>query len=111
MILETYLLAIIEELTNELFRFVGNLIQLDIFAEFEIEPLGSQEIEEVNVGCGIGASDRSSFGPFGLLTIADDTLSELTPIYFRLYNTSQQNSTTFFCADETRYVQNFVFWF
>ncbi|KOM24937.1 hypothetical protein LR48_Vigan27s000700 [Vigna angularis] len=72
--------------------------QLDIFAEFEIEWLNSESIGESNIGCGRGGvADRSAFGPFGLLAIADDSLSEQTPIYFRLSNT-----TTFFCVDETR---------
>ncbi|KAK7334499.1 hypothetical protein VNO80_26256 [Phaseolus coccineus] len=72
--------------------------QLDIFAEFEIEWLNSRSNGKNNIGCGRGgATDRSAFGPFGLLAIADDSLSEQTPIYFRLSNT-----TTFFCVDETR---------
>ncbi|TKY49856.1 Beta-fructofuranosidase, soluble isoenzyme I [Spatholobus suberectus] len=77
--------------------------QLDIFAEFEIESLASKRIGKNNIGCGrSGATDRSAFGPFGLLAIADDTLSEQTPIYFRLSNTTLGSSTTFFCVDETR---------
>ncbi|KAK7401282.1 hypothetical protein VNO78_12641 [Psophocarpus tetragonolobus] len=38
----------------------------------------------------------------GLLAIADDTLSEQTPIYFHLSNTTLASSTTFFCVDQTR---------
>lgn len=77
--------------------------QLDIFAEFEIESLASKRIGKNNIGCGSGgATDRSAFGPFGLLAIADDTLSEQTPIYFSLSNTTLGSSTTFFCVDETR---------
>ncbi|XP_057453793.1 beta-fructofuranosidase, soluble isoenzyme I-like isoform X2 [Lotus japonicus] len=76
--------------------------QLDIFAEFEIESLASGGISNDSVDCGRGSSDRSAFGPFGILAIADDALSEQTPIYFRLSDTSLGNSTTFFCVDETR---------
>ncbi|KAL2641091.1 hypothetical protein AAZV13_06G271500 [Glycine max] len=77
--------------------------QLDMFAEFEIETLESKSIGKNNIGCGSGgATNRSAFGPFGLLAIADDTLSEQTPIYFRLSNTTLGSSTTFFCVDETR---------
>ncbi|XP_027368885.1 beta-fructofuranosidase, soluble isoenzyme I-like [Abrus precatorius] len=76
--------------------------QLDIIAEFEIESLASKGLGKDNVGCGSGVTERSVFGPFGLLAIADDTLSELTPIYFRLSNISLGSSTTFFCVDETR---------
>jgi len=74
-----------------------------MFAEFEIETLESKSIGKNNIGCGSGgATNRSAFGPFGLLAIADDTLSEQTPIYFRLSNTTLGSSTTFFCVDETR---------
>lgn len=81
---------------------IGPATQLDIFAEFEIELLASEGIGEDNVGCGGGAVDTSALGPFGILAIADDQLSELTPIYFRLSNTSYGSSTTSFCVDETR---------
>ncbi|KAL4276318.1 hypothetical protein AHAS_Ahas20G0195200 [Arachis hypogaea] len=51
------------------------------------------------------------FGPFGILAIANDQLSELTPIYFCLSNYGNGTSTTTtittststsFCVDETR---------
>ncbi|KAL2329364.1 hypothetical protein Fmac_022791 [Flemingia macrophylla] len=82
---------------------VGPSTQLDIFAEFEIEYLASKGIGNNNVGCGSGAVDRSGLGPFGILAIADDQLSELTPIYFHLSGTSSDAIlTTSFCVDETR---------
>ncbi|XP_057457011.1 beta-fructofuranosidase, soluble isoenzyme I-like isoform X2 [Lotus japonicus] len=80
---------------------IGPATQLDIFAEFEIELLASEGVEK-DVGCGGGAHERSALGPFGILAIADDQLSELTPIYFRLSSTAIGTSTTFFCVDETR---------
>ncbi|XP_020214837.1 beta-fructofuranosidase, soluble isoenzyme I [Cajanus cajan] len=82
---------------------IGPATQLDIFAEFEIEFLASKGIGKGNVGCGSGAVDRSALGPFGILAIADDQLSELTPIYFHLSSiTSDASLTTSFCVDETR---------
>ncbi|KAL2606522.1 hypothetical protein GLYMA_09G231500v4 [Glycine max] len=82
---------------------IGPATQLDIFAEFEIEDLASKGIGKDNVDCGNGAVDRSAFGPFGILAIADDQLSELTPIYFHLSSTTKDGSlTTSFCVDETR---------
>ncbi|KAK7258230.1 hypothetical protein RIF29_32789 [Crotalaria pallida] len=85
---------------------IGPATQLDIFAEFEIELSASQGIgnEGNSVGCGGGAVDRSALGPFGILVIANDQLSELTPIYFGLSNTtiSGTSTTTSFCVDETR---------
>ncbi|CAK8564776.1 unnamed protein product [Lathyrus sativus] len=77
--------------------------QLDIFAVFEIESLISEgNISNDNIDCGGGAFERSAFGPFGIIAIADDTLSEQTPVYFSISNTSLGCSTTFFCVDETR---------
>ncbi|XP_008234397.1 PREDICTED: beta-fructofuranosidase, soluble isoenzyme I-like [Prunus mume] len=80
---------------------IGTATQLDIFVVFEIEEL---ETESVNgsVGCGDGATDRSTLGPFGILVLADETLSELTPVYFRVSNSTDGDVTTYFCADETR---------
>ncbi|CAL0329435.1 unnamed protein product [Lupinus luteus] len=82
---------------------IGSATQLDIFGEFEIELLASEGIGEANnVGCGAGAVDRKALGPFGIIAIADNQLSELTPIYFSLSNTTNGTSTTYFCVDETR---------
>ncbi|GAV92148.1 Glyco_hydro_32N domain-containing protein/Glyco_hydro_32C domain-containing protein/DUF3357 domain-containing protein [Cephalotus follicularis] len=80
---------------------IGTATQLDIFAEFEVELLGSEAVED-NSSCSDGAVDRSTVGPFGLLVLADDSLSELTPIYFRPTNASDGSLKTYFCADESR---------
>ncbi|XP_031268114.1 acid beta-fructofuranosidase 1, vacuolar-like [Pistacia vera] len=80
---------------------IGTATQLDIFAEFETELLASAT-EEEGYNCSVGAVDRSTLGPFGLLVLADDSLSELTPIFFRPTNTTNGTLTTYFCADETR---------
>lgn len=77
-------------------------MQLDISAEFETELLGSGAMEE-GYGCSGGAVDRSAMGPFGLLVNAHDSLSELTPIFFRSSNTTN-GTNTYFCTDETRFV-------
>lgn len=79
------------------------ILQLDIFAEFETELLASAT-EEEGYDCSVGAVDRSTLGPFGLLVLADDSLSELTPIFFRPTNTTNGTLTTYFCADETRLI-------
>ncbi|MED6220261.1 Beta-fructofuranosidase, soluble isoenzyme I [Stylosanthes scabra] len=86
---------------------IGTATQLDIFAEFEMELLESEGVLNKEnggvVGCGVGAAERSPFGPFGILAIANDQLSELTPIYFSLSNYGNGTSTTTsFCVDETR---------
>lgn len=84
-------------------------MQLDILAEFELETLLSNSTEDEVSDCGDGAVDRSTYGPFGVLVIADDSLSELTPIYFRPLNTSDGSLGTYFCADETRFASNCEF--
>ncbi|KAK2653555.1 hypothetical protein Ddye_013411 [Dipteronia dyeriana] len=80
---------------------IGTATQLDIFAEFETELLESGG-EEEGYSCSGGAINRSTMGPFGLLVIADDSLSELTPVFFRPTNTTNGTLDTYFCADETR---------
>ncbi|KAL5810923.1 hypothetical protein ACOSQ4_027491 [Xanthoceras sorbifolium] len=80
---------------------IGTATQLDIFAEFETELLESGG-EEEGYSCSGGASNRSKLGPFGLLVVADDSLSELTPVFFRPTNTTNGTLVTYFCADETR---------
>nr|H2DF87.1 RecName: Full=Acid beta-fructofuranosidase 1, vacuolar; AltName: Full=Vacuolar invertase 1; Short=RvVI1; Flags: Precursor [Rosa hybrid cultivar]AEY79729.1 vacuolar invertase isoform 1 [Rosa hybrid cultivar] len=81
---------------------IGTATQLDILVEFELEPLESSETVNSSVGCGGGAVDRGTFGPFGILVIADETLTELTPIYFNLANSTEGDVITYFCADERR---------
>eukprot|EP00257_Ricinus_communis_P000986 XP_002510944.2 acid beta-fructofuranosidase 1, vacuolar [Ricinus communis] len=79
---------------------IGTATQLDIFAEFETELISESSTEEY--GCSGGAVDRSSLGPFGLLVLADESLSELTPVFFRPVNSTDDTLKTYFCADETR---------
>lgn len=79
---------------------IGVATQLDIFAEFETELISDSVVEEYD--CSGGAVDRSSLGPFGILVIADQTLSELTPVFFRPVNSTDGTLKTYFCADETR---------
>ncbi|XP_010536536.1 PREDICTED: acid beta-fructofuranosidase-like [Tarenaya hassleriana] len=82
---------------------IGPATQLDIIAEFETEPVGSTVENELtaDAGCHGGAADRSSYGPFGLLVLADDKLSELTPVFFRP-TSANGRSKTYFCNDGTR---------
>ncbi|XP_028944513.1 acid beta-fructofuranosidase 1, vacuolar-like [Malus sylvestris] len=81
---------------------IGTATQLDILVDFEIELLGTEESVNGSSGCGDGAADRSTFGPFGILALADETLSEFTPVYFRVTNSTDGDVTTYFCADELR---------
>lgn len=72
---------------------------MDILADFEVVLSELGEAGNDIAGCGDGAVDRSKFGPFGLLVLANDKLSELTPIYFR-----HGKANNYFCTDETRFV-------
>ncbi|XP_056158960.1 acid beta-fructofuranosidase 1, vacuolar-like isoform X2 [Syzygium oleosum] len=83
---------------------IGMATQLDISVEFEIE--GSDALEaleetEAEIECAT-ARNRTTLGPFGLLVLADESLSEFTPIYFHIAKSTNGSLTTLFCADETR---------
>ncbi|CAN0902552.1 Beta-fructofuranosidase, soluble isoenzyme I [Linum grandiflorum] len=82
---------------------IGAATQLDIMAEFEVEFTSEKKrttVSEEN-GCG-SAADRSSFGPFGIVALADASFSELTPVFFRPVGLADGGRTTYFCTDQTR---------
>ncbi|KAF7815872.1 Acid beta-fructofuranosidase [Senna tora] len=85
---------------------IGTANQLDIVAEFEInkESLEKTSSSNLEYMCGIsgGAAQRGALGPFGLLVLADDALSEYTPIYFYVTKGSDGNLKTSFCSDQSR---------
>lgn len=72
--------------------------QLDIVAEFEMNSSGLGKNGNGISGCGDGSMHRNEFGPFGILVLADDKLTEFTPIYFR----PSDSAETYFCADQSR---------
>lgn len=49
-----------------------------------------------------GAAERGALGPFGLLVLTDNDLTEQTPIYFHISKDAEGNFKTFFCADHSR---------
>ncbi|XP_076937364.1 beta-fructofuranosidase, soluble isoenzyme I-like [Bidens hawaiensis] len=85
---------------------IGTATQLDIVATFEVDHDAINPTHETNTkyGClwSSGATNRGSFGPFGIVVLADETLSELTPIYFYIDQPFNGNSTTHFCTDKLR---------
>ncbi|KAI4330846.1 hypothetical protein MLD38_029091 [Melastoma candidum] len=84
---------------------IGNATQLDIIAEFEIQgtdSLKAMAFTESNISECIDAETKTSYGPFGVAVLADESFSELTPIYFRVVKDDDGNLTTYFCADESR---------
>lgn len=51
-----------------------------------------------------GAAQRGALGPFGVLFLADDSLSENTPVYFYVAKESDGSLNTHFCTDQSRYI-------
>ncbi|KAK7309037.1 hypothetical protein RJT34_05459 [Clitoria ternatea] len=85
---------------------IESATQLDIVAEFEIDKEAlentSQSNEEYKCGTSGGAAKRGALGPFGLLVLADDKLSEYTPVYFYVVKGSDGHLKTSFCSDQSR---------
>lgn len=83
-------------------------MQLDIIAEFEIDKEALEKATKSNVTFSCtssgGAAQRGALGPFGLLVLADETLTEQTPVYFYIAKESDGNLKTFFCNDQAKYV-------
>lgn len=83
--------------------------QLDITATFEVVDNKSMlettmESDDAGYECSTsgGAVKRGSLGPFGLLVVADETFSELTPVYFYIAKGADGKAKTHFCTDQTR---------
>ncbi|KAL1558869.1 Beta-fructofuranosidase, soluble isoenzyme I [Salvia divinorum] len=81
--------------------------QLDLVATFDIDEAtasASASGDNMSYECSTsgGAANRGVLGPFGVLVLADEILSELTPIYFYVVKGSNGNTHTHFCADELR---------
>lgn len=82
--------------------------QLDIVAEFSIdkEAINKTMNTDIEYNCETsgGAAARGAIGPFGLLVLANDGLSEYTPIYFYVVKGTDGNLKTSFCTDRSRYI-------
>ncbi|KAH7841000.1 hypothetical protein Vadar_024352 [Vaccinium darrowii] len=84
---------------------IGSATQVDIVATFEVDKAALEAMTEIDVGyeCSTsGAVARGTLGPFGLLVLSDESLSELTPVYFYISKDIDGSYKTFFCSDETR---------
>ncbi|KAL2227201.1 UNVERIFIED_CONTAM: Beta-fructofuranosidase, soluble isoenzyme I [Sesamum indicum] len=86
---------------------VDSASELDIVASFEVHKETVDEATaEADTGYDCptsgGAANRGILGPFGIVVLADDTLSELTPIYFYIAKGTNGKAVTHFCADELR---------
>nr|ABI17894.1 vacuolar invertase [Coffea canephora] len=85
---------------------IGSATQLDIIASFEVDSEALEATVEADVGYNCttsgGAASRGKLGPFGLLVLADGSLSELTPVYFYISKSTDGSAETHFCSDESR---------
>jgi beta-fructofuranosidase len=88
---------------------VGKATQLDIEAVFHVD-VGASAARSVagaeasyNCSWSAGASGRGLLGPFGLLVLADEGLSEQTAVYFYLVRGADGKLSTHFCQDAFRY--------
>lgn len=81
--------------------------QLDIVATFEMDNEALQSTVEASAGYKCSTSDgavtRGIFGPFGILVLADESLSEKTPVYFYISKGPNGSAKTHFCADQSRF--------
>ncbi|KAI7734109.1 hypothetical protein M8C21_010801 [Ambrosia artemisiifolia] len=48
-----------------------------------------------------GATVQGGLGPFGLLTLASSKLDEYTPVFFRIFKTTDKKYKVLFCSDAT----------
>ncbi|KAI3705686.1 hypothetical protein L1987_75927 [Smallanthus sonchifolius] len=85
---------------------IGTATQLDISASFKVDASLLEATLEADVLFNCTRSDGSAMrgvlGPFGIVVLADATLSEQTPVYFYIAKNTDGSSRTYFCADESR---------
>jgi len=90
---------------------VGSATQLDIEAEFEIKTddlklfFDDDSVEaDTKFSCETsgGSTARGALGPFGFSVLADEGLSEQTPVYFYVTKGKHSKLNTVFCTDTSR---------
>ena len=54
------------------------------------------------------ASVEGVFGPFGLLVLASDDLTEQTAVFFRVFRQNEKH-VVLMCSDQSRYMSSFLF--
>ncbi|KAJ0453196.1 putative beta-fructofuranosidase, Sucrose:sucrose fructosyltransferase [Helianthus annuus] len=97
---------------------IDSTAQLDISASFEVDEAlldATLEADTIfNCTTSDGSAMRGVLGPFGVVVLADEALSEQTPVYFYIAKNTDGTSRTYFCVDELRStklsgVRNFVY--
>lgn len=83
------------------------LFKADIEVAFHLpdlddpEDLDSDEVDEAILIAGYSASVRGVYGPFGLLALASNDLTEHTSIFFRVIRRGNGYSVLM-CSDESK---------
>lgn len=81
---------------------------MDLIASFEIDGEAVESLAEANTeyDCPTsgGAANRGVLGPFGIVVFADESQTEMTPIYFYIAKGANGTVETHFCADGSRLV-------
>ncbi|VFQ66728.1 unnamed protein product [Cuscuta campestris] len=86
---------------------VSMATQLDITVSFQVdkgalEAASKDDNSMYNCNNSGGSVNRGILGPFGMAVVADETLTELTPVYFYIDKGVNGNGETHFCTDLTR---------
>ncbi|XP_047962488.1 beta-fructofuranosidase, soluble isoenzyme I-like [Salvia hispanica] len=85
---------------------IDSASQLDVEVSFEVDQEAVEAAPEAGAGYDCttsgGAANRGVLGPFGILVLADDNLTESTPIYFYVAKGPNGKTESHFCADELR---------
>lgn len=82
---------------------ITSAAQLDVSAVFKVDEgaMKSAVGDDVIGNCS-PAAVRKALGPFGLLVLADESLSELTPVYFYIAKASDGTLKNWLCTDLSR---------
>lgn len=87
-------------------------MQLDVEVSFELEKeaIEAADGSEAGYDCTTsgGAANRGVLGPFGIVVLGDEKLTELTPIYFYVAKGANGKAESHFCADELRLINFFI---
>ena len=77
--------------------------QLDVSAVFKVdEGAMKSAVGDDVIGKCSPAAVRKALGPFGLLVLADEDVSELTPVYFYIAKSSDGTLKNWLCTDLSR---------
>lgn len=100
---------------NCLFVFVYLCDQADVEVTFTFPSLDKAEkfdpswaaMDAQELCSRKGSTKKGGVGPFGLLTLASEDLSEYTPVFFRVFR-GKDKHVVLMCSDATRFVNTLL---